>query len=137
MGGNFKIYVDGGAKGNPGPAGIGIIIVDEKGNVIKEISEGIGIKTNNQAEYLALIKGLEEGLKFNLENVDFFLDSELVVRQLKGIYKIKNKELQKLFKKAQKLILKYKNISFSHIPREKNKLTDKLVKKAIKSIAKK
>ena len=88
----LTIYTDGGARGNPGPSGIGVCITDEKGNKVKEISEHIGNATNNQAEYGALVRGLEEAKKLKADEISIFMDSELVVKQVKQEYKVKDKD---------------------------------------------
>ena len=127
----FKLFTDGGARGNPGPAGIGAVIQDGEGNVIAEISEYIGTTTNNYAEYTALMKGLTRVLALGCSEIACFLDSELVVKQLNGRYKLKNKALAKLFIHIHNLRLKFKKITFYSIPREKNKHADKLVNQAL------
>ena len=128
----FFVYTDGGASGNPGPAGIGVVI---KSKTILEISEYIGETTNNQAEYKALLRAQEEllTLKENGESeYRFFLDSELLVCQLNLKYKVKHKELQPLFLKAKNNCVLLGNVSFCHIEREQNKEADSLVKAATK-----
>lgn len=127
----IKIFSDGGARGNPGPAGIGAVLKDENDEIIAEISEYIGETTNNQAEYRALIAGLGKAKELKGEEIECFLDSELVVKQLNREYKVKNKELSPLFIKAWNLHLGFKKISFKHIPRELNKEADALVNKAL------
>lgn len=124
-------YTDGGARNNPGPAAIGVVIGDKK------YSEFIGIATNNEAEYKAVIFVLKKlrhliGKK-SIENqkIEIRMDSELVQKQLNGEYKIKEKELQILFVEAWNLRLDFKNLSFVHIPREQNRLADKLVNEAL------
>lgn len=129
------INTDGGAIGNPGPAGIGVIIKGEGKE--KKYSEKISNATNNEAEYKALIFALKKAkLLFGKKNardneVECFLDSELVVRQLNGEYKIKEKDLQSLFLEVWNLKIDFKNVKFTHVPREKNKEADALVKQAI------
>ena len=127
------IHTDGGARNNPGPAGIGPVIYGEKKNIVKEISEYIGETTNNQAEYKAVIRALEEAKKLGADELEFYLDSELVVRQLNREYKVKNKELAPLFMKVYNLSQGFKKISFQHVIRERNKEADALVNKAIDS----
>jgi ribonuclease HI len=130
----LTIYTDGGSSNNPGPAGIGIVFYSSK-KIICKYSGYIGEKTNNQAEYGAVLKALEiNEEKFKAKEIDFVLDSELVVKQLKGEYKIKNPELAVI---ATKIKEKIKNIktSFTHVLRDKNEIADSLVKKAIKSKA--
>lgn len=125
------IYTDGGARGNPGPAGIGVVIYDEKGKLIDQHSKFIGTTTNNQAEYKALIFGLQKAKNLDAKEVKCFLDSELVVRQLIGQYKVKDKDLKPLFAKILRLTNKFDSVTFKYIPREENKLADKLVNLAI------
>lgn len=126
------IFTDGGARGNPGPAGIGVAIFDESGkNLLATHKKYIGETTNNVAEYSAVILALEEAKKMETEEIDFFLDSELVVKQLNGEYKVKNEDLGKLFVKIYNLRQQFKKITFHHVMREKNKLADRLVNEAI------
>ncbi len=127
----FIIYTDGGARGNPGPAGIGVVIEDARGNIILQDKEYIGEKTNNQAEYQALILALERAKELGADEIDCFLDSELVVEQVKQNYKIKNSELAKLFVKIWNLSQSFSKITYTHIPREQNKMADRLVNLAI------
>ncbi len=121
------IYTDGGARGNPGPAALGVVVGD------KEYSEYLGEMTNNQAEYRALIfalkkaKALLGGKKAGGAEIEVWMDSELIVRQLNGEYKIKEPELQPLFIQAWNLRLDIKKVNFQHVPREKNKRADRLV----------
>ena len=122
----YIIYTDGGARGNPGPAGIGAVIYDQEKNVIAEISEYIGITTNNQAEYKALIAALKKAKELKAEELDCYLDSELVVKQLKREYKVKNPDLAPLFLEIHNLSLSFKKITYTHVRRELNKEADKL-----------
>ena len=132
---SYTIYSDGGARGNPGPAAIGVVI-SSQGEIVATISKYIGETTNNQAEYQAIIAGLEKVLEYKAEIVECFLDSELVVKQLRHEYKVKNKDLATLFVKAHNLSLQFKKISFNHVPREDNKAADKLVNEALDSYLK-
>ncbi len=125
------IYTDGGARGNPGPAGCGAVIFDEHKNIIAEISEFIGKATNNQAEYQAVVFAIKKAREFTAEILDFYLDSELVVKQLNREYKVKNKELALLFVQIYNETLNFKKVSFSHIRREFNKEADKLANLAM------
>jgi len=127
----LTIYTDGGARGNPGPAGIGCVILDEQGNSVEEISKYIGETTNNQAEYQALITALAKAKELGAEEIEVFLDSELVVKQLNRQYKVKDKGLASLFVQAYNLTLGFKKVIFKHIRREKNELADKLVNLAL------
>ncbi len=125
------IYTDGGSRGNPGPAGIGAIILDEKKNLIAEISEYLGVATNNQAEYKAVVAAIKKAKELNAEEIQFYLDSQLVVEQLNGNYKVKNKDLQPLFVSIYNDSLNFKKVAYSHIPREQNKEADSLANKAM------
>ncbi|MEA1962766.1 MAG: ribonuclease HI family protein [Patescibacteria group bacterium] len=122
----IKIYTDGGARGNPGPAGIGVVVYGINDNIIDTKSEYIGEATNNQAEYKAVIAALELISKYEVDEINFFLDSELVVKQLNREYKVRNNGLAPLFVKVYNNILKYKKVTFTHVRREFNKEADKL-----------
>jgi len=119
------IYTDGAARGNPGPAGIGVVIKKE-GAIVKEIAEYIGKTTNNIAEYSAFICGLEQAIHLKATEAHFYCDSELLVKQVKGDYRVKNEGLKPLFLHANLLIKKLKGFSITHIPREKNLEADML-----------
>ncbi|MBI5765600.1 ribonuclease HI family protein [Candidatus Falkowbacteria bacterium] len=123
------LHTDGGARGNPGPAGIGVVL--EIGKEKKLFKKYIGEATNNQAEYRALILGLEKAKEFGVEEIKCYLDSELVVKQLNREYKVKDKGLAPLFVKIWNLAQGFKKISYKHIFREQNKLADRLVNEAI------
>jgi ribonuclease HI len=125
------IYTDGGARGNPGPAGIGAIAYDPDGAEVFTVSEFLGVATNNQAEYKAVIAALEKARTLKAEELDFYLDSELVVKQLKREYKVKNEGIAPLFLKVHNLTLNFKKVKFTHIPREKNKEADRLANEAM------
>ncbi len=131
----IKIYTDGASKGNPGEAGIGVIVKDYKDNLIFSKYKYIGKATNNQAEYAALEIAIKEILKTfkEKENLypEFYLDSELVVRQMNGIYKVKNRLLISYKFRIEKLLSSFKRYSFSHIHRELNKEADRLANIAI------
>ncbi|OIO49227.1 MAG: hypothetical protein AUJ34_01510 [Parcubacteria group bacterium CG1_02_41_12] len=125
------IHTDGGSRGNPGPAGIGAVLSDESGAVKKEISEYIGKATNNQAEYTALVRALEEARNLGAKEVQIAMDSELIVKQLKQEYKVKNKDLAPLFVKVWNLLSWFEKWSIKHVLREKNKRADELVNDAL------
>lgn len=127
----ITIHTDGGARGNPGPAGIGAVITDEKGKVVKEVSACIGETTNNQAEYQALIRGLEAAKKFGASEVAVVMDSELIIKQLKQEYRVRDKGLAPLFVKAWNLLHGFKKYALRHVPRAKNKRADELVNQAL------
>ena len=122
-------YTDGGSRNNPGPAACGIVIRDAKGEIIFTFSKYIGTATNNQAEYGALILALEKAKELLKDGgeVTCHLDSELVVKQLKREYKVKDEKMKELFAKVCKLCLDFDKVEFIHVRREKNKLADKLV----------
>lgn len=134
----ITVYTDGGSRGNPGPAAIGIVIY-KQGKVVKTYSEFIEETTNNEAEYQAVIFALKKiKLLFGKKQakdmeVEILMDSELLVRQLNHEYKIKEENLQPLFIKVWNLILDFKEVSFEHIPREKNKQADGLVNQILDS----
>ena len=125
------IYVDGGSRGNPGPSGVGVVILDASGKRLKEVSKYIGETTNNIAEYSALLYGLEEALILRVDKIVVNLDSELVARQLTGDYRVKDPGLKPLFERAMNMLNSFKSFEIRHIEREKNKEADKLVNRAI------
>lgn len=122
------LFSDGASSGNPGPSGIGAVI--KMGDSEHEISENIGLATNNIAEYKALIAALKKAIALNVEDVIINLDSELIVRQINGTYRVKNKGLLPLFAEVTHLLRKFKCYNIYHIPREENKKADMLAKKA-------
>jgi ribonuclease HI len=124
------INTDGGSRGNPGPAGIGVVFSDSEGQIIAEFKECIGDATNNIAEYRALILALEKAKDFSAEEIECRLDSELVVKQLSGEYKVKDDKLKPLFAQVQELSF-FKPVKYIHVRREKNKQADALVNEAL------
>lgn len=125
------INTDGGARGNPGPAGIGLVIKSELGETLYSYGAYIGEATNNVAEYSALIKALEESVNLGATKVKIQMDSELIVKQMQGIYKIKQPVLQELAVKVLSLLKKFDAYSFHHIRREYNQEADAQVNKAL------
>lgn len=127
------IYTDGGARGNPGPAAIGVAIfsLSNTHEPVKTLAKYLGETTNNQAEYRALLAGLELALQLGATEVQCFLDSELVVRQITGVYKIKEAGLKDLAMDVIRLKNRFARVEFNHVPREKNKLADQLVNEAL------
>lgn len=125
------IYSDGGARGNPGPAGIGAVLYDEQKNLLAEISSYLGVATNNQAEYKALIAAIKKAKELKADELSCFLDSELVVKQLRREYKVKNAELAPLFLEVHNLSLNFNKIEYTHVRRELNKEADKLANEAM------
>ncbi|MEO0294053.1 MAG: ribonuclease HI family protein [candidate division WOR-3 bacterium] len=129
MGGLAKVFIDGASKGNPGPSGIGILILDGKNNrEVKRISRKIEDTTNNVAEYKALLEAIEECKKLGFSSVEFFTDSELLSRQINGIYKIRDEKLKPLYVKIKGKLLSFRNWKLTYIPREENIIADKLAK---------
>ena len=124
------IAIDGASKGNPGPAGIGIVICDESGTVLKSVGENIGLATNNVAEYTALLRGLEFALDMSFCHVIVNTDSELLAKQINGHYRVKSPDIAPLFALALDLMGKFKTVRVNHVPREKNKQADKLASQA-------
>lgn len=122
------LYCDGASSGNPGDSGIGAVLLLE--DTAHEISEHIGTATNNIAEYTALIKGLSKAKALKIENLKIFLDSELIVKQIQGKYKVKSENLKALHQEALSHLKYFKAYTISHIPREQNKRADALAKKA-------
>jgi ribonuclease HI len=120
------LHADGGARGNPGPAGIGVVLEDDRGEVIERLGQGIGAATNNVAEYRALIAGLELALARGVTDIQVFLDSELVVSQMKGEWKIKKDSLRTLAARASSLLQRFDSYTIAHVPRERNADADKL-----------
>lgn len=127
----YLLYIDGGARGNPGPAGIGIVILGAGNKKVKEVFKYIGEATNNIAEYSALVCALEEAKALGAENIVVHMDSELVAKQLTGEYRVKNAEIKVLFEKAVDILKGFGSFEIKHIDRSRNKDADKLVNKAI------
>ncbi len=121
----MKIFSDGAAKGNPGPASIGATLI-ENNQEIATVSEYIGIATNNVAEYKALEAALKKAIELGYQNVDIHADSELMIKQLKGEYKVKNEDLKIIHIKIKNLLSKFDNYTLNHVPREKNNRADAL-----------
>jgi len=127
----LKVFCDGGARGNPGPSAIGYVIKDESGKTIFQEGKAIGEATNNQAEYQAVVFALEKAKELGGTELSFNLDSELVVKQLQGEYKVKNQDLAALFMKIWNLQNQFKVVTYQHVYREQNQEADSLVNKAL------
>ena len=131
------IFTDGGSRGNPGPAAGGVVIKNDQNEIILKTSKYLGETTNNVAEYEALVlalqkaKGIFKTQKIKNKNLECYLDSELVVKQLNHKYKIKDEGMQKLFIIVWNLTLDFDSVKFTHIPREKNKLADEMVNREL------
>ena len=128
---SFIVYSDGGSRGNPGPSATGFVIMNSKEEVITEGGEYLGITTNNQAEYRAVYAALQKALELGIVNADFRLDSNLVVSQLNGVYKIKNRDLWPIYEKIKELEKQFSHITFTHVRREFNRLADGIVNKVL------
>lgn len=129
------LRADGGARGNPGPAGIGVVLEDLDGNVIGEIARGIGVATNNVAEYTALIEGLKLAQEKGVTEVDVRMDSKLIVNQVLGEWKIKNDTLRGLAAKAESLLRRFERKSLSYVPRAENAAADRLANQGMDGAA--
>ena len=119
-------YFDGGARGNPGPAGFGVYIVDDGGQVLAEIAEGIGVATNNVAEYRGLLAALGWAVEHGVTALHVRGDSLLLVQQMRGIYRVKNEGLLPLYREARHLCARIGPVTFEHVPRDQNKQADRL-----------
>jgi len=129
------IYADGASLGNPGPAAIGATIKDEQGQLLDVVSQRIGTATNNQAEYRALIAALGKAIKLGAGEVDIYLDSELVVRQINGRYRVKNAALKPLYQQAKQLQSRLKGFTIAHIPRQQNVEAHRLADRALRDFS--
>ncbi|MDP2718839.1 MAG: ribonuclease HI family protein [Dehalococcoidia bacterium] len=121
------IKFDGASRGNPGPAGIGVILENSRGEVVGKVVKRIGVATNNQAEYSALIAGIEAALRLGAVSLDIRGDSKLIVEQIRGNYKVKEPKLKSLFQTACRLLTRCEKYSIKWVPREENSEADKLI----------
>jgi ribonuclease HI len=127
----IRLFTDGAARGNPGPAGLGLVIEDAEGMRLWGGCRYIGTATNNQAEYQAVIEGLRKAAEWNPDRLEVYLDSQLVVEQLAGRYRVKNADLRPLHSQAQALLASFPEFTVVHVPREKNRGADALANRAI------
>ena len=132
MADKVKVHCDGGSRGNPGPSALGVVISTLKDEVIEEFGEYLGTQTNNYAEYSAVVAALGKLSDMKLTEADFYLDSELIVKQLNGIYRVKNPGMIELNSKVKELA-KGMNLTFTHVYREENKLADAMVNQVLDS----
>lgn len=132
----IKLYSDGGSRGNPGPSASGYVLMDENDTVIFKSGVYLGITTNNQAEYQSLKFGLEEAKKLGAREVESYMDSLLVINQMKGIFKVKNRDLWPIYESIKELVKSFKKVTFTHVPRELNKLADAEVNETLDAEAK-
>ena len=130
-----RLSTDGGSRGNPGPAAYGYVLEAEDGTVLDARGEAIGTATNNVAEYSGLIAGLESALERGVEEVEVVSDSELLVKQMRGEYKVKNETLRELVDEAEALARRLKRVTYTAVRREHNELADRLVNEALDSAA--
>ena len=132
---HLRIYTDGGSRGNPGPAASAAvlkeIIAGKEGKTVATASKYLGKTTNNQAEYMAIIIGLEKARALGCKQIEVYLDSELAYKQLKGEYKVKDSEIAKRFLEVKNLLHSFRQVTFTHVRREKNKEADELVNKVL------
>jgi ribonuclease H / adenosylcobalamin/alpha-ribazole phosphatase len=126
-----KLSTDGGARGNPGPAAYGYVLETEDGTVLDARGETIGVATNNVAEYRGLIAGLERALDLGVGELEVVSDSELLVRQMRGEYKVKNETLRELNERASALARRFDRVAYTSVRREQNELADELVNEAL------
>lgn len=120
----IKLFADGGSRGNPGPSASGYVLLDMEDNILFKSGVYLGVTTNNQAEYQALKFGLEEAHKMGVREVDVYMDSLLVINQMKGIFKVKNRDLWPIHESIKERAADFKKVTYTHVPRELNKLAD-------------
>lgn len=125
------VYSDGGSRGNPGPSASGFVIINDQQEVVAQGGEYLGITTNNQAEYHGVRLGLEKALELGFKQIDFRIDSMLVVNQMNGVYSIKNRELWPINERIRELMTKFEKVRFSHVKREFNQLADGMVNRTL------
>jgi len=130
-----RLFTDGGARGNPGPAAYAYVLEAEDGTVLDARGEAIGVATNNVAEYRALVAGLERAVEAGVNELEVVSDSELVVKQMRGEYKVKNRALQQLFLEASRLARGIHRVTYTAVRREQNELADRLVNEALDATA--
>jgi ribonuclease HI len=126
-----KLFTDGGSRGNPGPAAYAFVLEAEDGTVLDARGEAIGVATNNVAEYAALVAGLERAVEVGVDELEVVSDSELLVKQMRGEYRVKNRALQDLFLEASGLARKLERVTYTAVRREHNELADRLVNEAL------
>ena len=127
----LRLFTDGAARGNPGPAGLGLVLEDDQGLRLWGGHRYLGTATNNQAEYLALIEGLQQAARWRPDRLEVYMDSQLVVEQLGGRYRVKSSDLRPLHARAVALLGGFPQAVVSHVPRERNRGADALANRAI------
>jgi ribonuclease HI len=133
--GRVTLFADGGSRGNPGPAAGGAVLIAEDGTILEEIAIYLGTATNNVAEWHGLLKGLEAASALGVRRLAVRLDSELVVRQLTGVYRVKHADLIPLHAKARRLVAGFEEVQIAHVPRAQNKLADAVVNRCLDDAA--
>jgi ribonuclease HI len=131
LNGHLKVFTDGASRGNPGPAAIGIVFYDLNDQALGDHKESLGSQTNNYAEYMAVIRALEICQDHPVERIDFYCDSQLLVKQMLGEYKVKAPQIKPLFEKAKSLVKSFSAVGFHHVRREMNKEADALANQAL------
>ena len=126
-----RLWTDGGARGNPGPAAFAYVLEADDGTVLDARGEAIGVATNNVAEYSALVAGLARAVEAGVRELEVRSDSELMVKQMRGEYRVKNRDLQTLFRDASRLARELRSVTYTHVRREHNELADRLVNEAL------
>ena len=129
-----RLWTDGGARGNPGPAAFAYVLEAEDGTVLDARGEAIGVATNNVAEYSALVAGLARSVEAGVRELEVRSDSELMVKQMRGEYRVKNRDLQSLFLDASRLAREVGSVTYTHVRREHNELADRLVNEALDAV---
>lgn len=127
----LKLYADGGSRGNPGPSASGYVLLDQEDKILLDEGVYLGITTNNQAEYTALKLGMEAAIKRGVTELDVYMDSLLVINQMRGVFKVRNRDLWPIHGVIKDLTKQFKHISFTHVPRELNKLADAAVNRSL------
>ncbi len=130
------VHTDGGARGNPGPAAIGVVIKDATGTTLLKVSSSIGRATNNQAEYTALVTALQEAKRLGAEHVDIRTDSQLMAEQIRGSYRVRNANIRPLFEEVRKSLAAFKSYGVVYVPRERNTEADALANEALNRLKK-
>lgn len=127
----LTLYADGGSRGNPGPSASGFVLLDANGDIVMRKGIYLGVTTNNQAEYQSLKLGLTEAKRLQAQELLVYMDSQLVIKQMQGVYKVKNRDLWPIYTAIKDLITTFKKVTFKHVPRELNKLADGAVNEAL------
>ena len=130
-----QLWTDGGARGNPGPAAYAYVLEADDGTVLDARGEAIGVATNNVAEYTALVAGLRRAVEVGVDELEVRSDSELMVKQMRGEYRVKNRDLQALFLEASRARTRGRRVSYVHVRREHNELADRLVNEALDALS--